>query len=295
MAGQGGDDLEDDYVPDELVASSGDEEDSQHGSSHGDLSLDDDAPKPSGSTARAESERDNKRKRGGKDKQRKLKKPKLKETQVEQSSLIALQSPSELAEYLAGSQAKSFTRLSRIELEDIRVPESAIVDTSPWVTERTLSSLPDFIAKVTPSLRLRLSQKPKAAGAPTLIFVAGSALRVADVTRILKNRKLRGEKGGDVGKFFARHIKLEDHVTYLRRTRIGAAVGTPGRLGKLLELDSMMVSALTHIIIDVSYRDAKRRSVLDIPETRDEVFGKILSYRSILQGIKAGKVQIVLL
>ena len=104
---------------------------------------------------------------------------------------------------------------------------------------------------------------------------------------------------------------LQDHVTYLRRTRIGAAVGTPGRLGKLLELgecmahfpmttteriesDSMTASALTHIIIDLSYRDAKKRSVLDIPETRDEVFGKILSYKSILQGIKAGRVQIVL-
>ena len=104
---------------------------------------------------------------------------------------------------------------------------------------------------------------------------------------------------------------LQDHVTYLRRTRIGAAVGTPGRLGKLLELgeftahfpmtrteciesDSMAVSALTHIIIDLSYRDAKRRSVLDIPETRDEVFGKIISYKGILQGIKAGRVQIVL-
>jgi protein CMS1 len=55
-----------------------------------------------------------------------------------------------------------------------------------------------------------------------------------------------------------------------------------------------VVSALTHIVIDLSYRDAKRRSVLDIPETRDEVFGKILSHKSTLQGIKAGKVQIVL-
>lgn len=58
--------------------------------------------------------------------------------------------------------------------------------------------------------------------------------------------------------------------------------------------DSMAVSALTHIIIDLSYKDAKRRSVLDIPETRDEVFGKILSHKGTLQGIKAGKVQIVL-
>ena len=184
MVGQGGDNLEDDYVPDELVASSGDEEDTQHWSSHGDLSLDDDALKPSGSAAHAESEKSNKRKRRGKDKQRKLKviisfrlldypklntqeqKPKLRETQVEQSSLIALQSPLELAGYLAGSQAKSLSRLSRIELEDIRIPgecgpqrtrrksswidiqkESTIVDTSPWITERTLDSLPDFIAK----------------------------------------------------------------------------------------------------------------------------------------------------
>lgn len=72
MVGQGGDDLEDDYVPDELVASSGDEEDSHHGSSHGDLSLDDDALRPSGSAALTET-KSNKRKRSGKDKQRKLK------------------------------------------------------------------------------------------------------------------------------------------------------------------------------------------------------------------------------
>lgn len=63
---------------------------------------------------------------------------------------------------------------------------------------------------------------------------------------------------------------------------------------KRIKSDSMGVSALTHIVIDLSYRDAKRRSVLDIPETRDEVFAKILSFKGILQGIKAGKVQIVL-
>lgn len=73
MIGHGGDDLEDDYVPDELVASSGDEEDSQRGSSHGDLSLDDDAPKPSGSTAHVGNDRSDKRKRSGKDKQRRPK------------------------------------------------------------------------------------------------------------------------------------------------------------------------------------------------------------------------------
>lgn len=57
---------------------------------------------------------------------------------------------------------------------------------------------------------------------------------MADVTRVLKNEKLRGEKGGEVAKLFAKHFKLAEHVTYLRRTKVGAAVGTPGRIGKLL-------------------------------------------------------------
>ena len=87
---------------------------------------------------------------------------------------------------------------------------------------------------VLPKLHTRLSQRPKSNGAPTLIYVAGAALRVADVTRVLRDKRLRGEKGGDVAKLFAKHFKLEEHVAYLKRTKIAAAVGTPGRLGKLL-------------------------------------------------------------
>ena len=91
---------------------------------------------------------------------------------------------------------------------------------------------------VLPSLHTRLSQKSKSKGAPTLLYIASAALRVADVTRILKDKKLRGEKGGDVAKLFAKHFKLAQHVSYLKRTNIGSAVGTPGRLGKLLNEES---------------------------------------------------------
>jgi protein CMS1 len=59
-------------------------------------------------------------------------------------------------------------------------------------------------------------------------------LRVADVTRTLKNKTLQGEKGGGVAKLFAKHFKLGEHVNYLKKTKIGSAVGTPGRIGKLL-------------------------------------------------------------
>ena len=164
-----------------------------------------------------------------------------------------------------------------------------------------------------------MAQRPKNNGAPTLLFVAGAALRVADVTRILKDRRLRGEKGGDVAKLFAKHFKLEEHVAYLRRTKIAAAVGTPGRLGKLLcdtgaraislrlvlwimlltsragPPDALSTSALTHIILDISFRDVKKRSLLDIPETRDEVFRTVLGAPKVFNGLRQGTIQLVLL
>jgi protein CMS1 len=77
-------------------------------------------------------------------------------------------------------------------------------------------------------------QRPKSSGAPTLLFLTGAALRGADVTRTLKNKMLQGDKGGGVAKLFAKHFKLEEHVEHLKKTKIGSAVGTPGRIGKLL-------------------------------------------------------------
>lgn len=182
---------------------------------------------------------------------------------------------------------------------------------------------------VVPSLRTRLLQKSKATGSPTLLFVTGAALRVVDVTRVLKDKRLRGDKGGEVAKLFAKHFKLAEHVTYLRRTKVGAAVGkpsvrsvcsylittlgTPGRIGKLLcetgrirlspftlsftdknTPDALTVSALSHIILDVTFRDTKRRSLLDIPETRDECMRTVLGCPQVVKQMKAGKIQVVL-
>lgn len=91
-----------------------------------------------------------------------------------------------------------------------------------------------FWPKAVPLLHTRLLQRTKSSGAPTLLFLTGAALRVADVTRVLKNKTLQGEKGAGVAKLFAKHVKLEEHVELLKKTKIGTAVGTPGRVGKLL-------------------------------------------------------------
>jgi len=158
-----------------------------------------------------------------------------------------------------------------------------------------LDRLVDFIQKILPNLRLRLLQRPKSNGAPTLIYVAAAALRVADVTRLLKDKRLRSDKGGEVAKLFAKHFKLSQHVDYLKRTKIAAAVGTPGRLGKLLnETDALNVSALSHIILDITHIDAKKRNLLEIPETRRETFETVLGNGKILKGIREGRIQVVM-
>ncbi|KAI0818866.1 U3-containing 90S pre-ribosomal complex subunit-domain containing protein [Irpex lacteus] len=290
-----GDDLDDDFVPDDLVALSEPEDTVSVDEDVNALLSADEGDVPS-SNQKAE---EKKRKRRAKEKERKAKKQKLAETltPIEAPSVVA-QQPAMLVDYLSSMQAKTFSKMSGIELTDIQIPEqteSSIVDTTRWNGSRNLDQLVDFITKMVPTLRTRLAQRPKSNGAPTLIFVAGAALRVADVTRILKDKRLRGDKGGEVAKLFAKHIKLEEHVTYLKRTKIAAAAGTPGRLGKLLENDALQTTALTHIILDVSYRDAKKRNLLDIPETRDEVFKTVIGAPKVLQGIRQGKIQLVLL
>lgn len=292
-----GDDIEDDYVPDGLLAESDSGDDDAASVSAGD---DDhrgatDHTEAESSTAPAETAKAKKRKRREKEKERKAKvrcvvlwtrpsydhalsaiaqKRRTVEASGETSepASIAAQPPALLAEYLSKLQAKSFSKLTAVELDDIRIPgklESTHIFnffiksnlrpqkrrsptprtglhlgrliSSPILLRRVYCSLSVYHLRcltlpssVVPTLKTRLAQKSKENGAPTLIFIAGGALRVADVTRVFKSKTLRGEKGGDVAKLFARHIKLEEHVTYLTRTKVGAAVGTPGRIGKLL-------------------------------------------------------------
>lgn len=59
-------------------------------------------------------------------------------------------------------------------------------------------------------------------------------------------------------------------------------------------VDALSISALTHIILDISFIDIKKRTLLDIPETRDEVFRTVLGAPQVLKAIKGGSIQLVL-
>ncbi|KAG1778542.1 U3-containing 90S pre-ribosomal complex subunit-domain containing protein [Suillus placidus] len=294
MNGQRGDDLDDDFVPDELVATSGEEDNGLGDDIGGLLSADEDAEEAE-LRIKEKPTTEKKRKRREKEKERKIKRKLAETVEVTEPLSVAAQPAHKLADYVSSMQVKAFPAMSGIELSDVLIPESSIADTTIWTGSRSLDNLVKFIIEVLPTLHTRLSQRSKVAGAPTLLFIAGAALRVADATRVLKDKRLRREKGADVAKLFARHFKLEEHVSYLKRSKIGSAVGTPGRIGKLLcETDALSVSQLTHIILDLSYRDSKKRNLLDIPETRDEVFRTVLGAPKVLKGIQEGKIQLVL-
>lgn len=47
-------------------------------------------------------------------------------------------------------------------------------------------------------------------------------------------------------------------------------------------------------MLDVSFQDAKKRTLLDIPETRDEIFKLVFGCDRIKDAILRGKIQIVL-
>ena len=58
--------------------------------------------------------------------------------------------------------------------------------------------------------------------------------------------------------------------------------------------DILNVSAVSHIILDITHKDAKKRNLLEISETRGETFETVLGNNKILKGIKEGKIQVVL-
>ena len=87
---------------------------------------------------------------------------------------LAAWPPSAMAEYLSSMQSNTFSKLTKLELQDTLIPgthfcvqfcvrradidaqaESAIADTTTWTGSRTLADLVEFIVKGTP-----FSQQP---------------------------------------------------------------------------------------------------------------------------------------
>ncbi|GAA5914868.1 hypothetical protein JCM8208_003033 [Rhodotorula glutinis] len=303
-----GDDLEDNFaLDDELVAASsfsgdeGDPADLSDDAAAPGGSDDDDAPPPAkkrraeptssdeAASTTAPTTTSKRAAKRAKDKKR-VKVAESRDDERDKDDM-ALLPPEALADRLADKQKRALPNLTALELDEQRISQSMILDTA---TVQARDSLLAFMKEALPTACNTLAKMPKATGSPRIIVVAGAALRVADLCRDVKSFKTKTKDGLiDVGKLFAKHFKLSEHVEYMQKTHVGLAVGTPNRIEKLLnESDALHLTHLSHLILDVSHLDSKKRSLVDLPEARADLF-KLLGTKAVMDRLREGKMKLV--
>ncbi len=141
-----------------------------------------------------------------------------------------------------------------------------------------------------PSWQDTLARAPRDApnGAPTVLVIAGAALvRVrtlccvssrachspAPAQRVIELIRELPEfhRGCPVAKLFSKHIKVEEQAATLGTSQVCIGVGTPARLDKLFSMGALSASRLSLVVVDC-FRDLKNRTLLDIPETRRDMW-----------------------
>ncbi|KAL8798166.1 MAG: hypothetical protein Q9182_006897 [Xanthomendoza sp. 2 TL-2023] len=181
-----------------------------------------------------------------------------------------------LADLIAQRTRNFGQDLSLVELQDLHVPESAILDTSEWDQERLAQNLPEFLVHFAQDggMSPDLSLAPKMPGSPHTVVITSAALRAAELSRKLTViRVLRRFQTEDatVAKLFAKHIKLKDATVFVQKTRINIGIGTPSRMIDLLterQFKALKIDDLDRVIIDCSFVDQKKRSIFDMKETQ---------------------------
>ncbi|KAI0475819.1 U3-containing 90S pre-ribosomal complex subunit-domain containing protein [Xylariaceae sp. FL0804] len=168
-----------------------------------------------------------------------------------------------LADHLAQKMRRFGTELKPVELSALDISPNAIRDTTSFQDPRITDSLPAFLEAHAEKPE-NLAEAPKAKGSPHTIVVAGAGLRAADLVRALRKYQ---KKNNTVAKLFAKHIKIEESKQFLQKHRTGIAVGTPVRLGDLVESGALKLDSLERLVVDASHIDQKKRGIMDMKET----------------------------
>ncbi|CBQ73947.1 conserved hypothetical protein [Sporisorium reilianum SRZ2] len=133
---------------------------------------------------------DTKRKRKEKEKARKQKRAALSAEFAQGVGSVATQPPDMQADYITTKQSASFAKLSDLELEQLRLRESMLLDTTAFDQPRTVATLADFVRSCMPSTARSVNdaKDPTVSqpGRPALIMLTGNAQRAADLARGLR-------------------------------------------------------------------------------------------------------------
>jgi protein CMS1 len=78
------------------------------------------------------------------------------------------------------------------------------------------------------------------------------------------------------------------------KTAFNMAAGTPERLSKLIDSEALSLSSTSHLLIDATYRDSKKQSLLDIPDARLALFKALLANAKVMERLRGGRMKLVL-
>ncbi|TWU74626.1 hypothetical protein ED733_002284 [Metarhizium rileyi] len=168
-----------------------------------------------------------------------------------------------LADHLAQKLSRFGGDLSSVELSDLTVSANSIQDTSSWQETRTLDNLPSFLEKYSEGEE-SLKKTPKKKGSPHTLIVAAAGLRAADIVRAVRKYS---SKENTVAKLFAKHMKVDEQITFLKNRKTGISVGTPARLMELIDHGALSLDNLQRLVVDASHLDQKKRGVMDMKDT----------------------------
>lgn len=168
---------------------------------------------------------------------------------------IGMKPPSIQADFVASKQRTILSHMSSLELDPIILKESSFIDSTSFLHPRDGDHLHSF-------LKLVNIVESKKSGRPSVVILSPSAVHITDLVRSLKKAKLTNN---DIPKLFAKHIKIEQQQEWLRKFPCTIAIGTPNRVLKLLG-QHLKTDALKCVVVDTAFRDAKQRSIWDMPE-----------------------------
>ncbi|KAG7885312.1 hypothetical protein KL936_005376 [Ogataea polymorpha] len=172
---------------------------------------------------------------------------------MEQKRNLAKEVPSVIAEKLAAKIRQRFPDLSPLELGELYIGKSAIVDTQSFVLERNLDNYKNYIQT---QLKRVLQDKGY------ILVVSISAIRACDIFRAVKCLPIGSLK-------VISKNKLQDDLKVLKESKARLLIGTPGRISRILETENtpLTFKMIDAIICDSSFLDSKLQNIWDYDES----------------------------
>ncbi|KAF9917930.1 hypothetical protein BX616_010811 [Lobosporangium transversale] len=259
------------------------------------------------------------------------KKNKLKKARIEENNIPLGKRPhASQFEILNDSQKQALENLSSFELEERRIPESSIKDTSRFALDHTLVHLESFLKFAVADWKSKLlikdantaftkdnihgkigkdgKQKDNSKSKKTdtknkkPLETSKDLPKGSPVVLIVSASGIRSvdviralplfTEAAKVGKLFAKHFKVPEQVNFLKNTCTHICVGTPNRIDKLISDGALHLDRLELVLLDC-HKDAKRRTLLDIHEIRVDLF-KMLGLKVLDERIRSGLTKIAL-